>query len=67
MKTSHYYTEDHPQASGRKPEIGDHAYEFMFPLEDGNSIVIHCGDETMVKFAEFIGSMTLDDQLESSK
>jgi len=56
-----FYTKDHPEANGRIPKLGEHAYEFMFPLDDGTSLKIYCGDETMIKFQEFIGSMQLDD------
>jgi hypothetical protein len=55
-----FYTKDHPEANGRIPKDGENAYEFIFPLADGTSLRIHCGDETMLKFQEFLGSMQLD-------
>ncbi len=64
MMTSHFYSKDHPEANGRKPKPGDRAYVFQFPLEDGNDLHIHCGDETLAKFREFLGSMILDDDAE---
>jgi len=40
---------------------GEQAYELTFPIDDGTELVIHCGAETFSRFAEMIGSMTLDD------
>lgn len=65
MMTDYLYTKDHPQANGREPLAGEHAYQFIFPLANGNSAVICCGVETLEKFREFLGSMQLDDALES--
>jgi len=61
MPPVHYYTVDHPEANGRTPQKGEHAYSFQFPLADGNDLVIHCGQESMERFAEFLGSMIIDD------
>lgn len=60
------YTIDHPEANGRKLEPGEHAYRFLFPLADGSELEIHCGDQTMCRFQEFIGSMIIDDDAEAS-
>jgi hypothetical protein len=62
--TQHFYTTDHPESNGRIPQPGEHAYSFMFPLAHGESLVVHCGDETMLKFSEFIGSMMIDNEAE---
>lgn len=61
MTTAHFYCKDHPKANHRKPEPGDREYTLRFPLEDGNEIAVHCGDETFSRFSEMIGSMALDD------
>ena len=61
MMTTHFYSKDHPQARGREPNPGEQAYELTFPIDDGTELVIHCGAETFSRFAEMIGSMTLDD------
>jgi hypothetical protein len=56
MISSHFYTKDFPEANGRIPVQGEHAYTFTFHLADGDEVVIHCGDETLEKFREFLGS-----------
>lgn len=66
MTTTHFYAKDHPEANGRKPQPGEHAYKLQFPLADGNEVFIHCGDETFSRFAEMIGSMALDDAADES-
>jgi hypothetical protein len=65
MDRAHYYTKDHPEANGRKPLAGEHAYSLIFPLADGNELEMHCGEETLEKFAEMLGSMMIDDDAES--
>jgi hypothetical protein len=35
-----------------------------FPLAHGESLVVHCGDETMLKFSEFIGGIMIDNEEE---
>jgi hypothetical protein len=61
MMTTFFYAKDHPEARGRTPQAGEHAYELIFPPDDGNSVAIKCGEETLTKFREFLGSMALDD------
>lgn len=39
----HFTTECHPEANGRKPEIGDVAWNVYMPLDDGNTLHIHMG------------------------
>lgn len=52
--THHFTTPDHPEANGRKPQSGEHAYNLMFPLADGGELLIHCGDETVTRFSDEI-------------
>ena len=47
MMTSYFYTKDHPRANGRIPLPGEHTYSFTFPLQDGNDLVVYCGEETL--------------------
>jgi len=57
-------TKDHPEANGRIPQRGDVEYGFTFPLEDGCTLEVRMGQETLDKFREFLGSMDLDDATE---
>ncbi len=59
-----FYTKDHPEANKRVPNRGERAYKLTFPLADGSSLEVHCGEETFDKFREFLGSMVIDDELE---
>ena len=63
MKTE-FITKDHPEANGRQAQSGEHAYQLLFPLDNGDDLVIHCGDETMTRFSDMIGRMILDDDAE---
>ena len=54
-------TVDDPEANGRQPCKGDARYTFTFPIEDGSSLQIQMGRESLAKFADFIASMMLDD------
>lgn len=67
MMIDHLYTKDWPEANGRTPVAGEHEYTFMFPLANGNSVVIHCGTETLDKFRDFLGHMQLDDEAERDR
>lgn len=58
-----FFTKDHPEANGRTPQSGEHEYTLTFPLADGSSLYIRCGEESLDKFREFLGSMSLDDSL----
>lgn len=64
--TRNFFTKDHPEIGGRRPKPGEHAYQLRFPLADGSELVLHCGDETLGRFRELLGSMDLDDALETS-
>lgn len=64
MVNSHFYTKDCPRGRGKTPKPGDREYTFLFPLEDGNDLTVHMGDESLAKFREFLGSMDLDDEAE---
>lgn len=62
----HIYTKDHPEANGRTPQSGEHAYTFTFPLADGASLEVHMGDESISKFRDFLGSMDIDEAMETT-
>lgn len=40
-----YKTKDHPEANGRKPQVGDQAYDLVFTLENGDFLRIKMGKE----------------------
>ncbi len=65
MIVTHHYAEDWPSRRPGGPMAGDHEYTLMFPLMDGTSLEVHCGNETIRKFREFLGSMDLDDMAEA--
>lgn len=49
-----FRTKDHPEANGRKPEIGDLFWDFKFTLEDGSTLVIQLGKESHESFKALI-------------
>ena len=51
-----FRTEDHPEANGRKAQVGDTAYVARFPLEDGRELVVHFGKRGF----DALGQMILD-------
>ena len=58
-----FRTVTHPEAHGRMPVKGDYAYTLKFPLENGDDLVVECGQEDLDRFAEMIGKMMVDDQI----
>jgi hypothetical protein len=38
-----FITQDHPEAGGRTPVVGDIRYELTFPLDDGRLLAVQCG------------------------
>jgi hypothetical protein len=57
---------DDPEANSRKPLVGEQRFSLKFPLENGEDLILHCGKETFDRFAEMIGKMMVDDELEAS-
>ena len=55
-----YRTKDHPEANGRRAQVGEHGYKLLFPLEDGNDLILECGEETLTRFSDMIGSLLID-------
>ena len=52
---------DAPEALDREPRKGDQRYTLTFPLEDGTSLKVHMGRESMNHFETFIAQMMIDD------
>jgi len=65
LQVPEFYTKDHPEANGRTPKSGEHSYKLTFPLANGEDLLIFCGDETMERFGEMLGSMILDNQVDA--
>lgn len=42
-----FRTKDHPMANGRTPKGGEIGYVLYFPLEDGTTLKVYCGQEGM--------------------
>lgn len=42
-----YLAEDHPKANWREKESGEKIFEWRFPIEDGRTLVIQGGIETL--------------------
>lgn len=59
-----FWCKDHPEANGRIPQHGEHAYCFLFPLADGKDLKIYCGEETLDHFRDFLGRMVIDEESE---
>lgn len=52
---------DDPEAEGKVPKVGDTRYTLIFPLEYGNELKLHLGQESFNHFVEFITQMVIDD------
>lgn len=64
MESTHLVrTKDDPEANGRVARKGDQRFTLKFPLEDGTSLYIQMGKESIEKFREFLGSMDLDEEI----
>jgi hypothetical protein len=61
-----FVCKDHPEANGRRARPGEHAYQLLFPLDNGDDLVIHCGDETMTRFSDMLGCLILDSDAEAA-
>jgi hypothetical protein len=52
---------DDPEANGRVPQKGEQRFTLTFPLENGTSLLVHMGQESMNYFSTFLGQMIVDD------
>lgn len=43
--THEYLTRDHPEADGRKPKDGEHAWTLTLPLECGETLTLRIGEQ----------------------
>jgi hypothetical protein len=59
-----YLCEDDPEANGRVPRQGDRRYTAKFPLENGDQLCVHMGNDGMDIFRTFLGNMIIDDMEE---
>lgn len=64
-RSQDFRTKGHPEANGRQPVAGDHAYTFTFPLENGGELRVHGGHEDLERFSDMIGRMMIDDNADS--
>ena len=65
MATIEYRAKDDPEANGRTPLKGEQRFTLTFPLENGDSLLVHMGTESANSFMTFIGQMLVDDQQET--
>lgn len=65
--TLEYRCKDDPEANGRTPQRGEQRFAFTFPLEDGSSLRLYIGKETMNHFETFIAQMMVDDAVEEGR
>ena len=59
-----FRTVDHPEANGRTPLSGEHGYALTFPLENGETMTVECGEETFMRFSDMIGRLLIDNAAE---
>ena len=62
-----YRCKDDPEANGRVPSKGEHRFTLTFPLENGDSLLVHMGQESWNYFSSFLGQMLVDDQEEAQR
>lgn len=62
--TLEYRCKDDPEANGRIPEKGDQRFTLTFPLENGVDLKVHMGREGLNHFADFLGSLAIDEDAE---
>ena len=63
--TIEYRCKDDPEANGRVPLKGDRRYTLKFPLENGDELQVHMGNEGMETFRMFLGQEVIDDSEEA--
>lgn len=56
----HLRSEDHPEANGRIPVAGDHAYGLRFTLEDGRELVLSIGEQGFQTLTNLLFDMLTD-------
>ena len=62
-----FICKDHPTANGRAPLAGEHGYTLTFPLENGESLDVQCGEETLLRFSDMIGRLLIDNASEKAE
>lgn len=62
-----YKCKDDPEANGRIPAQGDQRFTLTFPLENGDDLKVHMGREGLNHFADFLGSLVIDEEAERSR
>ena len=67
MDTIEFRCKDLPDANGRTPQRGERQFTLTFPLENGDSLKVHMGQESMNYFTSFLGQMLVDDQAEATQ
>ncbi len=61
MAIQEFRCKDHPEANSRKPIQGEQGFTLIFPLENGDSLHVLCGRESMNCFETFLAQMMYDD------
>ncbi len=64
--TVEYKCKDDPEANGRIAGTGDQRFTLTFPLENGDELKVHMGREGLNHFADFLGSLAIDEDAERS-
>ena len=60
--TVEFRCKDDPEALGRRPLPGERRFTLLFPLENGDSLKVQMGQESMNYFTGFLGQMLVDDE-----
>lgn len=59
--THEFRCKDDPEANGRVPLKGEQRFSLLFPLENGDSLNVHMGQESMNYFNTFLAQMMFND------
>jgi hypothetical protein len=55
---------DDPTANGRIPVPGDQRFTLAFPLESGETLLLHMGREGLNHFSSFLAELMVDESVE---
>jgi len=61
-----YRTKDHPEANGRQPIAGEHAWTFTFPIEDGSTLTVHVGKKGRAALLNMANQEAADDVIDAA-
>lgn len=61
-----YRTKDHPEANGRTAQIGDEAFTYAFPLEDGSTLYVETGRDGMLALRQVVLDQMIDENIEKN-